>query len=63
MDVLSKAHPLKQNINKNERKMIRSLAKKKNVMVLPANRGKAAVIMDTEKYMEKIRVMRGCTRS
>ena len=48
---------MKQNISKNERKMIPSLAKRKNLMVLPTDKGKAEVIMDTEEYMAKFMVI------
>ena len=56
VDVFSKAHPSEENSN-SERKMIQSLAKRKDQLDLPADKGKAAVIMDTEKYMDTIRVM------
>ena len=57
VDVLSKAHPQKQNISKNERKMIPSLAKRKDLLIMPADKCKVAVIMDKEEYMNKIKVM------
>ena len=65
VDVISKAHPPKQNISTNKRKMVQSLSKRKDLLVLPADKGKAAVIMDTEEYMDKTRVILSdeCTRT
>ena len=57
VDVLSEAHPPKQNINNMKRRMIQSLSKRKDLLVLPADKGKAMVIMDTNVYMDKIKVM------
>ena len=57
VDVLSKAHPPKQNVSKNERNMMQSLAKRKDLLILPADKGKTAVIMDREEYMDKIKIM------
>ena len=37
--------------------MIQSLAKRKDLLILPTDKGKAAVIMDKDEYMEKIKVM------
>ena len=37
--------------------MIQYLANKKDVMVLQADKGTAAVTMNTEEFTEKIRVM------
>ena len=47
VDVLSKSHPPKQNLSKDERKQISSLAKRKDLQVLPADKGKATIVMDT----------------
>ena len=57
VDALVKAHPLKQSISKSKRKMIQSIAKRKDLMVLPADKGTAAVIVDTEEYIDKIGMM------
>ena len=53
-DVLFKSHPPKQNLSKNERKQISSLAKRKDLPVLPADKNKASVVMDTHEYKDKI---------
>ena len=37
--------------------MIQSIAKRKDLMVLPADKGTAAVIVDTEEYIDKIGMM------
>ena len=39
VDVLSKAHPQKQNISKNKRMIIQSLSKRKDLLVLSADKG------------------------
>ena len=56
-NILSKARPPKQNISKEERGHIRSLAKRKDLLILPADKGKAAVIMDSSEYKDKINLM------
>ena len=52
VDVLSKSHP-----KTDERKQIKNLAKRKDLLVLPAAKGKAVVVMDTQEYKYKIKAM------
>ena len=47
----------KPNITKEERTAIRNIGKDISVMVLPADKGKATVITDTEEYEKKVREM------
>ena len=47
VDILSKSHPQKQNLSKDQRKQISSLAKRKDLLVLP----------DTQEYKDKIKVI------
>ena len=54
---LKSAHLPKSNISKEERAAIRSIGKDKAVMVLPADKGKATVVMDTEEYEKKVKDM------
>ena len=56
-NILSKAFPPKQNFSKEDRVHIRSLAKRKDLVILPADKGKAAVVMDSTEYKEKIKLM------
>ena len=49
----------KSNILKEERAAIRSVGKDKTIIVLPADKGKAAVVMDVEEYEKKVRDMSG----
>ena len=53
--VLSKSHTQKQNLYKDERKQISSLAKRKYLLVLPVNRGMVEVVIDTQVYKDKIK--------
>ena len=43
------------NITKDEREAMRELRKDKNIMVLPADKGKATVVIDREDYDKKIK--------
>ncbi|KAI8516223.1 hypothetical protein Bbelb_048040 [Branchiostoma belcheri] len=51
--VLQSAKLPKPNITKGERTALTGLRKKKDVLILPADKGKATVIMDTEDYETK----------
>ena len=57
VDVLSKSHPPKHNLSNGERKQIRSLAKRKDLLVFLADMGKAVVMMDTQEYKDKIKAV------
>ena len=54
---LNQAKPPKSNISKGERQALRTLAEEKSVMILPADKGKATVIMDTAEYEKKVKEM------
>ena len=56
-NILSKACPPKQNISKEERGHIRSFAKRQHLLILTAGKCKAAVIMDSSEYKDKIKLM------
>ena len=43
--------------NKDEREHIKALAKREDLLVVPADKGKEAVIMDMESFKDKLRVM------
>ena len=49
----------KSNISKEERAAIRSVGKDKTIIILPADNGKATVIMDMEEYQKKVKDMLG----
>ena len=49
--------PPPPNITTDERKALETLKKEKDVMFLPADKGKATVIIDTDKYIEQEEVM------
>ena len=46
--------PLQNNISKDEKKALRDLAKDKSVTILPADKGRAVVVMNTHDYTDKI---------
>ena len=55
--VLSKARLPKQNINNEDRSIIKNLAKDKDILILPADKGKAVVLMDKSEYNSKLLAM------
>ena len=46
--------PPKSNISKDERKAINDLKKNKEILILPADKGKATVLMDVDEYEQKV---------
>ena len=44
-------------MSKGERQALGNLAKNKDIAILPADKGKATVIMDTEDYELKVKEM------
>ena len=46
-----------QNVTKEERQALQELAKDTSVVVLPADKGKATVVMDTEGHKFKMQEM------
>ena len=55
--LLHSAKPLQSNLSKGERQALGNLAKNKDITILPADKGKATVIMDTEDYELKVKEM------
>ncbi|XP_019643892.1 PREDICTED: uncharacterized protein LOC109484960 [Branchiostoma belcheri] len=51
--ILRTAKPPKPNITKQEREALKELKKEKDLLILPADKGKAAVVMDRTDYEEK----------
>ena len=44
----------KPNINWKERQALAELKKEKSIIILPADKGKATVVMDTDEYEQKV---------
>ena len=55
--VLKKATPPKTNISKGERDALQRLKDNPNIVVLPADKGNATVLLKLEAYHEKIRLI------
>ncbi|XP_072048537.1 uncharacterized protein [Amphiura filiformis] len=56
-NTLRSAKPMKSNISKEERQAIFDLKKDESILILPADKGKATVVMDTEEYEQKLNNM------
>ena len=52
--ILQQAEPLEPNITKEMRDALKSLKEDDSIMVLPADKGRASVVMDTDTYRAKI---------
>ena len=57
IDVLSKTKIPVTNITQEERKALKELKKDESIIILPADKGKATVILDRKEYDEKISAM------
>ena len=55
--VLKSAKVPKQNITRQERTALKGLQKEKSITILPADKGKATVIMETREYQDKMKEM------
>ena len=55
--VLRSAKPPKSNISREERKALNDLKKEESVLILPADKGKATVLMDVQDYEDKLTEM------
>ncbi len=53
----------KPNISKEEKTALKALKKQETIMILPADMGKATVVMDKEKYEQKVKVMLSDTKT
>ena len=51
---LKNAKPPKSNLDKGERRALKSLQKEKSILILPADKGKATVVVNTNNYEEKV---------
>ena len=52
--VLEETKPPKPNLSPHERKAIISLRRNKDIVILPADKGRATVILDQDSYKEKM---------
>ena len=48
--ILQQAEPPEPNITKEMRDALKSLKEDESIMVLPADKGRASVVMDTDAY-------------
>ena len=51
VNILTKQRPPKQNIGKENRSLLKNLAKNKDILILQADKGKATVVMDKCDYI------------
>jgi hypothetical protein len=51
------AKPPKQNISKEEREALKNLSKNKEILILPADKGRTTVILDKEEYDDKLQTL------
>ena len=62
--VICSAKPPRSNVSKGERQAIDELKKlKKNIVIPPADKGKATVVLDKEEYMSKVKLMLSDTKT
>ena len=52
--ILQQAEPPEPNITKDMRDALKSLKEDESIMVLPADKGRASVVMDTDTYRAKM---------
>jgi hypothetical protein len=52
--ILSKRRKIHQNISTGERQALMSLSKRKELKILPADKGRVTVVMDSEEYHSKV---------
>ena len=52
--LLKRARPPSSNMDKEERAALKTLRQDKNIVVLPADKGNATVVMDSARYEEKV---------
>ena len=55
--VLRNSKPPKSNITREERKALQDLKKEESILILPADKGKATVLMEVSDYEEKLTEM------
>ena len=47
----------KSSLNKDQRQALKDLTKEKSILVLPADKGKCTIVMDTDDYETKVKTM------
>ena len=52
--ILQQAEPPKPNITKEQQDALKSLKQDKSIMVLPADKGRASVVLDADTYHAKM---------
>jgi hypothetical protein len=57
VETLRNTNPPKSNLTREQRKSIKDLSKKKNILILPADKGRATVILNTDYYKQKVNMM------
>ena len=57
LGILTNARPPQPNINAEERKALKDLASNKEITILPADKRKTTVVMDTQEYKDKVSFM------
>ncbi|XP_025995454.2 uncharacterized protein LOC113004947 [Solenopsis invicta] len=57
VNILRKVKPLSQNISREERLVLRNLRQNNNILILPANKENATVVIDKEDYCNKVNAM------
>ncbi|XP_011859649.1 PREDICTED: uncharacterized protein LOC105557106, partial [Vollenhovia emeryi] len=57
VQILRKAKPPTQNINREERLALRSLRQNDDILILPADKGNATVVMDKRDYHNKVNTL------
>ena len=53
--ILKRARPPSQNLDKDERTVLKTLRQDRTITILPADKGNATVVMDTEEYERKVK--------
>ena len=54
---LKSAKMPKSNLNKDQRQALKDLTKEKSILVLPADKGRCTIVMDTDDYETKVKTM------
>ena len=62
-NALKSSKPPKSNITKDERQAIKELNKNESIIILPADKGRATVVLDKYDYEKKVHSMLGDTKT
>ena len=54
---LKSTNNAKSNITKEERQALKQLQKEESILILPADKGRATVVLDKQEYKEKVNIM------